>query len=94
MIQKLAPVPDTHSDHRRWMSDIAMWQDDIDQWRVQHAKAQHLDRVARIVGDFLAASQRTRPNGARSEQSYPSIVAQQPGDPACLHEPEKQDRKP
>jgi hypothetical protein len=39
MIQKLAPVPDTHSDHRRWMSDIAMWQDDIDQWRVQHAKA-------------------------------------------------------
>lgn len=46
-----------------------------------------------MISDFLAASRRTRPNGARNEQSYPSIFAHQPGDPACLHEPEKKERK-
>ncbi len=42
MTQKTASAFDLHADHRHWISEIEMWQEDLVNWRSEHAIATDL----------------------------------------------------
>ena len=49
MTENMTCAVEMHSDHRHWNSELAMWEEDISNWRSEHAIAMDLLLQAKAI---------------------------------------------